>query len=171
MSISMIQDGPISAFKPKQNWRNFTDIFIFIFLNQNYQILIKISVKFLPCGLNGNKSTMIHVMNRHQVISWTNVDPYLQCLIWCHQATINFLNTLRLRQNGCHFADNIFKCIFLNESVRISNEISLKFVPKGLISNIPALIQIMASCWLGNKPLSEPTMVRLLTHICITQLQ
>ena len=34
--------------------------------------------------------------------------------------------------------------------------ISLKFIPKGWINNIPALVQIMAWCWLGHKPLSEP---------------
>ena len=39
--------------------------------------------------------------------------------------------------------DNIFKCIFLNENVWISIKISLKVVPKGLINNIPALVQIM----------------------------
>ena len=39
-------------------------------------------------------------------------------------------------------ADNIFKCIFLNENVWISINISLKFVPKGPINNIPALVQI-----------------------------
>ena len=54
------------------------------------------------------------------------------------------LNTLRQRENGCHFPDNIFKCIFFNENVWISIKISLKFVPKGLINNIPALVQIMA---------------------------
>ena len=49
-------------------------------------------------------------------------------------------NTLRPRQNGRHFPDYIFKCIFLNENVWISINISLKFVPKGLINNIPALV-------------------------------
>ena len=52
------------------------------------------------------------------------------------------LNTLRPRQNGRHFADNMFKCIFLNEYVWILNEISPKFVPKGSINNNPALFQI-----------------------------
>ena len=47
-------------------------------------------------------------------------------------------NTLRLRQNGRHFADNIFKCIVLNENVWIVIKISLKFVPKGPNNNIPA---------------------------------
>ena len=46
------------------------------------------------------------------------------------------LNTLRPRQNGCHFADDSFKCIFLNENVWIPIKISLKFVPKGPINNI-----------------------------------
>ena len=36
-------------------------------------------------------------------------------------------NTLKPRQNGRHFADNILKCIFLNENVWILIEISSKF--------------------------------------------
>ena len=40
------------------------------------------------------------------------------------------LNTLRLRQNGCHFPDDTFKCMFFNENVWISIKISLKFVLK-----------------------------------------
>ena len=43
------------------------------------------------------------------------------------------LNTLRPRQNGRHFPDDIFKHICLNESVRISTNISLNFVPRGPI--------------------------------------
>ena len=39
-----------------------------------------------------------------------------------------------------HFPDDILKCIFCNENVRISIKISLKFVPKGPINNIPASI-------------------------------
>ena len=78
-------------------------------------------------------------------------------------------NSLRPRQNGRHFADDIFKCSFLNENVWISIEISLKFVPKGPINNILALVQIMAWCRPGDKPLSEPMMVSLLTHICVSR--
>ena len=50
------------------------------------------------------------------------------------------VNTLRPRKNGRHFADDTFKYIFLNENVIISFEISLKFVPKGPIDNISALV-------------------------------
>ena len=81
------------------------------------------------------------------------------------------VNTLRPRQNGRHFADDIFKCIFLNENVWISIKISLKFVPEGPINNILALVQIMAWRRPGDKPLSEPMMVILLTHIHVTRPQ
>ena len=77
-------------------------------------------------------------------------------------------NTLRPRQNSLHFSDDIFKYTFLNEHVWILIKISLKFITKGLINNISALVQIMAWRRPGNKPLSEPIMVSLL-HICITQ--
>ena len=42
---------------------------------------------------------------------------------------------------------------------------------KGSIDNIPALVQLMAWCRPGEKPLSEPMVVRLRTHICVTRLQ
>ena len=41
-------------------------------------------------------------------------------------------------------ADEIFEYIFLNEDVRISVQISLKFVPISPIDNIAALILVMA---------------------------
>ena len=87
--------------------------------------------------------------------------------------TINpaLVNTLRPRRNEQHFADDIFKRIFFNENVWISIEISLKFVPKGPINNIPTLVQIMAWRRPGDKPLSEPMMVSLMTHICVTRPQ
>ena len=55
-----------------------------------------------------------------------------------------WFNTLRPRQNGRHFVDDVFKCIFLNENVWISLMISLKFAPNVPINNIPVLVQIMA---------------------------
>ena len=81
------------------------------------------------------------------------------------------VNSLRPRRNGRHFADDIFKCIFLNENDWIPIKISLKFVSSGTINNIPALVRIMAWRRPGDKPLSEPMMVRLPTHICVTRPQ
>ena len=87
---------------------------------------------------------------------------------WWH---LKKINTLRPRQNGRHFPDDTFKCIFLFENAWIWINISLEFVPKVRINNIPALVQIMAWRRSGDKPLSEPMMVRLPTHICVTRPQ
>ena len=79
-----------------------------------------------------------------------------------------WVNTLRWRQN---FADDFLKCIFLNENVWVSLKISLKFVPNVRIYNITALVQIMDWRRPGYKPLSEPIMVSLPTHICVARPQ
>ena len=75
------------------------------------------------------------------------------------------------RQNGRHFTDDIVKCIFSNENVWIQIKISLKFVSKGPINNIPALVQIMTWRRPGDKPLPKPMTVRLPTHSCVTRPQ
>ena len=93
-------------------------------------------------------------------------------------AVIASINILRLREDGRHFADDVFKCISLNGGIWISINISWKFVPKGQINNIPTLVQITAWHRPGNKPLSEPTMVSSVTrthwgrvtHICVGNL-
>ena len=58
-----------------------------------------------------------------------------------HSKSWLMMNTLRLRQSGCHFADNILKYISLNENFRILNADSLKYVPYDLIDNVAALMQ------------------------------
>ena len=73
---------------------------------------------------------------------------------------VSRLNSLRPRQKRRHFADDVFKCNFLNENVWIPIKVSLKFVPIGPINNIPALVQIMAWRRTGDKPLSEPIMTQ-----------
>ena len=78
---------------------------------------------------------------------------------------------MRLKQNGQHFSDDIFKGIYWNENVWISLKVSLKFVPKVRINNIAALVQIKAWRRPGDKPLSEPMMVILLMHICVPRPQ
>ena len=45
-----------------------------------------------------------YVLKLHKAIIW-NTENQL------------YINTLRPRQNGRHFADDIFKCIFFNENV------------------------------------------------------
>ena len=43
------------------------------------------------------------------------------------------VNSSPPEQYGRHFADDIFKCIFLNEKCGIFIRVSLKFLPKGPI--------------------------------------
>ena len=58
---------------------------------------------------------------------------------------MSVINTLRARKNGRHFADDILKYILVNENDWIPIKIPLKFVPKGPVNNIQALVQIWAS--------------------------
>ena len=82
--------------------------------------------------------------------------------------TGEIINTFRPRQNGRHFTDDIFKCIFFKENAWIYIEISLMVVPTGPINNVPALIQIVAWRRPGDKPLSEQMLVSLSMYICVT---
>ena len=56
------------------------------------------------------------------------------------------INTLKPRRNGRHFADDILKCIFLDENVCILIKISFKFLSNGPINTTVALVQIMVWC-------------------------
>ena len=62
-----------------------------------------------------------------------------------------------------------FQMHYLEWKCLNSDKTSLRFLPKALINSIPALVQIMAWCWPGNKP--ESMIVCSLTHIYITQPQ
>ena len=123
--------------------------------------------------------------NHHQPTeSVTVLQPCCEChhlgeltynLAWCNRLRSGwvrssqwYFNTLRPRHNGRRFPDDNFKCIFLNENIWISIKMLLKFSPKGPINNFPALVQIMAWRRPDDKPLYEPMMISLLTHICVT---
>ena len=90
------------------------------------------------------------------------LDAILQNGGWEHFRTE--VITLKPRQDGHHFPDDIFNCIFMNEDIWISIYISLKLVANDQFNNIPALVQIMAWHQPGNKPLSEPMMVSKFTN-------
>ena len=57
-----------------------------------------------------------------------------------HCFLCHILNSSPPGQNGRHLADNLFRCIFVNEKFCILIKISLKFVPKHPIDNNPALV-------------------------------
>ena len=63
-------------------------------------------------------------------------------------------------QNGWHFVEDIFKGIFMNENFWFFIKISLKFVFKVSIDDKSALVQVMAWCQTGDKPLAEPVLTQ-----------
>ena len=83
-----------------------------------------------------------------------------------------FVNTLRPTRNRRHFADDIFKCIFVNENVWISINISLKFVPRHAgvpINNIPTLVHAERfDCNIGSENGLLPGSTKLLPEPMLT---
>ena len=68
----------------------------------------------------------------------------------------HYINLSSPGQNGRHFADDIFKRIFLNIKKSIFfSKIWLKIVPKGPIDNNQAFVYILAWRRIGDKPLCE----------------
>ena len=53
---------------------------------------------------------------------------------------VNTINPSRPGQNGRHFEDDIFRCIFMKEKFGIFIKMSLKFVSKGPININPVLV-------------------------------
>ena len=114
-------------------------------------------------------STCILLLTTYLMYSDWNHDckPYkLNTLDLNNTETVTY-HTLRPSQNGRHFADAIFECIFMNENVWISLKISLKFVLKVELT----IFQHWFRWWLGDKPLSAHVMVNILTHISVTRPQ
>ena len=96
---------------------------------------------------------------------------FRQCHITSELATISWITHWGRDKMAAISQTTLSIAFFVNENVRILIKFSLKFVPKGPITNFRALVQTMAWRRPGDKPLSEPVMVSLLTHICVTRPQ
>ena len=70
---------------------------------------------------------------------------------------ICWIIALKPEQNGCHFANDIFTFIPLNNVgwKPILNKVS-RFYPKNPLDTNWTLVQVMARRWIGNMPLSGP---------------
>ena len=79
-------------------------------------------------------------------------------LWWWH--AWGYLGEWNLNKMAAILADVIFKCISEFENDCFWIKISLNFVPKGSFDNKSALVQVMACCRAGNKPLPEPMLTR-----------
>ena len=149
-----MSQNSVNSSPPGQNGRHFADdIFKRFFLNGNVRISVQFSLKFVPKGPIDNKSALVQVMAcrlygakplsepmltqftdaymRHQgEMSWRDLPPWNFVFpTWRQWGCRPHLNTLRLRQNVRHLADDIFKGIFWNENIWILNDISLNHVP------------------------------------------
>ena len=114
----------------------------------------------------------LHSPRQSFCLSFYQAHMPLWNLVTTVSACILTLNSSHHGQNGRHFPGDILKCIFMNEKFYILIQILLKFVPKGVIKNIPALAQIMAWRRSGDKPLSEPMLTQFTDaymHICGTR--
>ena len=127
------------------------------FFNESIPILLEFQLYSVPPAIS-NDNTTLH----YNLLLWPSFLIHL-CVV------IN--QYIEAGTKGRHFADDIFKCIFVNENPWISNKISLKFFPNVPINNIQGVAQIMAWRRSGAKPLSEPIMASLLSHICVTRPQ
>ena len=150
----------IPYIETRANSQYFADYsFKCFFLEQKSCISIHTSLKFVPEGCNsqwvitGPDSSL--VSNRQQAISSTNEE--LTHWGWDKMANISQTTFW----NACSWMKIYeFRLTF--------HKISLKFVPRVRINNIPSLVQIVAWRRPGDKPLSEPMMVNLLSDISIT---
>ena len=115
-----------------------------------------------PWGIWGSSMAQILVRQGHSPLGPCLKSELGHAYVWTSFALLIHCSWEKSR----YFAEDIFKCIFLNENVLIEIEISLKFVPKGSIHDIPAVVQILAWRRPDSEQLSEPVMVRLLTHLC-----
>ena len=122
---------------------------------------------------SNNSKLLITISNNKTCINKTIIKVYITMVLSLYLLIIKAVkfHCIEAKAKWRRFADDTFKCIFLNENVIISMKIPLKFVPKAPIINNPALVQIMAWHQSGDKPLSEPMMVSLLTYICVTRPQ
>ena len=105
---------------------------------------------------------------------------HMDHIIWkCPQGTVpdcpfnveKYLNNIEAETRWPPIRRWHFQTNFLNENVKISIKISPKFVSKGPINDIQALVQIMAWRRPGDKPLFEPMVVRIPTHISVVRPQ
>ena len=105
----------------------------------------------------------------HHVIKVPCISPFLlscyykhlsNCFYWWDADKSYSLTYPPLDKMAAILADDIFKCIFVNDNDRIPIQISLKFVPMSPIDNKPALVQVMAWRRIDDNPLPEPMMTQ-----------
>ena len=126
------------------------------------------TLKWMPRDLTDDKSTLVQVILFGTPGTKPLPEQMLTQIYICHHMSSSGCNVLTHwgRDKMAAISQTTFSSAF---SWMGMFKFRLRFVPKGPIDNIPALVQIIAWHWPCDKPLSEPMMVSLLTHICVTR--
>ena len=84
-----------------------------------------------------SRELVISLQHQEHIMGHYNLWLQLREYILAGNGERLYINTLTSKQNGRHFLDDIFKCIFLNDCCRILIEILLEIVLNGAIDNEP----------------------------------
>ena len=79
-------------------------------------------------------------------------------LSFCTECYWHGQHHLKFNQNTMIFIQNLFKCICASNVLHFDSEISLFW---RILSIIKSLVQVMAWCLLGTKPLLEPVRIHM----------
>ena len=115
-------------------------LFFFSYIIYNFYVTTLWDELFVRDGIKENlhsRETFEIKLPCHRL--WWNLPANACGRCWAYICLS--LNTLRPRQNSCHFGDGILRCIFLIANVYISLKFSPKFASKVQVNNIPALVQ------------------------------
>ena len=106
-----------------------------------------LSVVFIPvyCRVPWGDNHILQIIMHGDIVSRhvKNHQAYIVLTHWGRDKVAAILQT------------NMFKRIFLNENICISNEISLKYIPFVFIDNKSTLVQMMTWRHPGDKPLCK----------------
>ena len=143
--------------------------------NKEWDItVIRAGVKYVWSNTNTNTNTFFSGASNTNTNTPAKTDQIqIQIQIQLIKYKYKYKYTMRPRQNCRHFTDTCILLTYKNllycKKIVLNIQISLKIVSKGPIYNKPTLVQIIAWCWVGNKPLSDQWWPGLLMHKCITR--
>ena len=135
-----------------------TPVYIYIYIYTYIYIYIYMYMMCVWCVCANNKAQTITVNHTF----WITLFEH-------RHRSEHLSNTFCVEVSSAPNVPMIYRRV--HENVWFPIKISLKFVPKGMINNIISLVQIMAWRRPGDKPLSEPMIISLPTHICIARPQ
>ena len=122
------------------------------------------NVHFTFCPCNGislqsckSVATKTEFMKSTQFLALIFVTK--DCIVQQHWVIDHIPYKSRPELNAWHIADNIWYT-FLNKNHHVFIKIALKFVPTNLINNKSPLIQVLAWCLCGTKPIPGPMMTK-----------